>query len=137
MAVFVTRIIANLAKDSSADWAEPHDSPACGLREHGETRLKLFHLTSADAARSILRSGFKDGTESYMTDQQHTGVWFSDIPDPQHGPGVLLEVDFALTEQELTQYEWVEEGSHIREFLIPAAVVNSKAVARIAGHASG
>jgi hypothetical protein len=94
--------------------------------------MKLFHLTAADAAHSILSSGFKDATKSYMTDQQHTGVWFSDVPDLQHGPGVLLEVNFALSEEELTQYEWVEEGSHIREFLIPAAVVNAKAVVRIA-----
>lgn len=46
--------------------------------------------------------------------------------------GVSLEVNIDFTEEALAAYEWVEEGHHIREFLIPAVVFNSKGVVRVA-----
>jgi hypothetical protein len=72
------------------------------------------------------------GWRSNLTDQQYSGVWLSDVSDEQQG-GVLLEVNIDLTEEQLAQYEWVEEEKNFyREWLIPAAVVNSKAVVQIA-----
>jgi hypothetical protein len=43
---------------------------------------------------------------------------------------VLLQVVFDLTETELTEYEWVEEGEPYREWLIPA-IVNAKGKVRV------
>ena len=91
--------------------------------------IKLHHFTTAEAARAILESGFKDGTGSYMTNRLHTGVWLSDVPmsDADGGPdnGVLLEVQLRISARTLRTYEWIEEGKPYREFLIPARIVNA------------
>ena len=43
----------------------------------------------------------------------------------------LLLVELDLIEQELAQFEWVEEGKDYREWLIPAALINAKAKVQI------
>jgi len=96
--------------------------------------LRLFHRTSAETAEAILKSGFKDGTGSYLTAQEYSGVWLSDVPlDPNEGAfgDILLEVMLNVPEQELEQFEWKEEGKGYREWLVPALLINSKAVVRI------
>jgi hypothetical protein len=95
--------------------------------------MKLYHRTTASRAEAILRDGFKDGTGHYLTDQLHSGVWLSNEPlDCNEGAtgDVLLEVE-GLIDAELAAYEWVEEGKTYREWLIPAAIVNTKATVRI------
>jgi hypothetical protein len=97
----------------------------------------LYHRTNPQAAGSILKNGFKDGTGNYLTTDFHSGVWLSDRPlDENEGAfgDVLLEVTFAAAEHELRGYEWVEEGweKGYREFLIPAALLNPRITVRIA-----
>ncbi len=96
--------------------------------------LTLFHRTEAENAESILRSGFEDGHGKYLTANEYSGVWLSDIPlDANEGAfgDTLLGVDLDLSEKELGQYEWIEEGKGFREFLIPAALINEKANVRV------
>jgi hypothetical protein len=85
----------------------------------------LYHRTYQERAAAILRDGFHDSTGRYLTDEDHTGVWFSDRPDCGMPTGdVLLEIFMSLPEAELAGYEWIEEGKGYREWLIPATVVN-------------
>jgi hypothetical protein len=96
--------------------------------------LKLFHRCYAEDAHAILQTGFKDGTGNYMTTHEHSGVWLSNVPlDANEGAfgDVLLEVQLDAPEEELGQFEWVEEGIGYREFLMPAALVNARAIVRI------
>jgi hypothetical protein len=44
---------------------------------------------------------------------------------------ILMEIVTDLTEQELRNYEWVEDGTGFREFLIPASVINARGKVRI------
>jgi hypothetical protein len=86
----------------------------------------LYHKTNAENVGAILRDGFMDAIGCYLTDTQHTGVWLSDNPDACVGRGVLFELRFSGTEAELSDFEWVEEGKKYREWLVPAAFVNSR-----------
>jgi hypothetical protein len=88
----------------------------------------LYHRTTAEAARLILESGFKDATGHYMTDLPWTGVWVSDEPlDANEGAcgDTLLEITTDLSETDMDEYCWREEGKMFREYLIPAATINA------------
>jgi hypothetical protein len=70
-----------------------------------------------------------------MTDREWSGVWLSAQPlDGNDGAWgeALLCVDIACTEGEISCFEWVEEGKTHREWLIPAAFVNSRATVSLA-----
>ncbi len=97
--------------------------------------LVLYHRTTVKNANRILAHGFKDATGTYLTEQEwsgvppqkFTGVWLSDqLLDINEGvPGdVVFVVTLDLSEAELDQYEWVEEGKPYREWLVPAELVN-------------
>ena len=90
----------------------------------------LYHRTSSANAESILKSGFKDHTGTYPTDQQFTGVWFSDKPLDVKGieGDTLLIVSLRATDKALEDYEWIEEDKGYREWLIPARLINSKLI---------
>jgi hypothetical protein len=94
--------------------------------------VKLYHRTDQEAAAQILKYGFRDGKGTYMTKQEHSGVWLSNVPlDENEGAfgDVLLELD--LPDEKLTPYEWIEEGKPYREFLVPAgSLPNSKSSRR-------
>lgn len=83
--------------------------------------MKLYHGT--DAVAAIEREGFRDGHGSYMTDQQWSGVWFSDAPLLDHAVAGFFEVEPFETE-DLSEWEWVQQGLGYREFLVPADVAN-------------
>jgi hypothetical protein len=94
---------------------------------------RYFHGTSRAAARAILSEGWRDGRGKYLTDTEHTGVWLSDRPNDQEMAamdGILLvvEVPALLVEPP----EWIEEGKEYREFLVPAALLNSHGTVAIA-----
>lgn len=94
----------------------------------------LYHRTDPQAAESILQRGFRDGNGKYMTTTTHSGVWLSNVPlDENEGAfgDILLEVITDMTDPEIAQYEWIEEEKGYREFLIPAAVINSRIKIRI------
>lgn len=91
----------------------------------------LYHVTTARNAEKILRSGFRDATGFYLTDQVRTGVWFSDEPLSCHegaaGDSVLeVRVDDRY-DGELAAFEFFEEGKHYREWQIPVGFANGHA----------
>jgi hypothetical protein len=86
----------------------------------------VFHVARLDAAEAIDRNGFEDGTGTFLTEQQFSGVWVSDRPlVDQSGIDnpVVFEIDVA--DSALSDMEWIEEGKGYREWLVPAAVLNS------------
>jgi len=94
----------------------------------------LYHRTDPQSAENILRDGFRDGTGTYLTMNTYSGVWLSNVPlDENEGAvgDILLEVDIDMPKSEIGQYEWIEEGKPYREFLVPAAEINSRMKARI------
>lgn len=96
--------------------------------------MRLYHRT--DAADDIVAHGFRDGAGSYLTTSQHTGVWISDLPLDE-GEGATGEALFALDIEEalIADYEWIEEGKSYREWLVPAALLNDRAEARLLSEA--
>jgi hypothetical protein len=96
--------------------------------------IRLYHCTDASAAEAILRDGFRDGCDTYMTDQQFEGVWLSDSPlGPNEGVwgDVLLEIRFKVPPDDLSDFEWIEEGKGYREWLVPAVLLNARAAINI------
>lgn len=101
--------------------------------------MRLFHSTTAVAAASILTVGFRDTTFTYLTGRLWTGVWLSDRPlDGNEGAaiGALLAVDLDLADDELAEFEWVEDGKPYREWLVPAEVINRRAAISLADEES-
>jgi hypothetical protein len=90
--------------------------------------ITLYHRTSEDIARQIVAHGFRDGEGYYMTSRLHTGVWVSDQPlDCNEGANgnALIRIELAKEESEIASFEWIEDGKPYREWLIPAALLNS------------
>jgi len=88
--------------------------------------VRLFHITSNANAEAILKEGFRDATGYYLTDQQHTGVWVSGEPfDGQYLNDANTLFAIEIPEDAISEFEWVEEAKTIREWLIPAALLNS------------
>jgi len=91
--------------------------------------MKLYHGTTTAAQQAILLAGFQDGSGSYMTDREHSGVWLSNrLLDENEGVCsealLIVEIDAGLVEP----YEWVNEPPMgYREFLVPAAILNAHA----------
>jgi hypothetical protein len=89
----------------------------------------LYHRTSRERAEQIIKDGFRDGIGYYLTAELHKGVWFSDRPlDSNEGADgdALLVIDVEMTDDELWDFEWIEEGKPYREWLIPAEVINPR-----------
>lgn len=79
-------------------------------------KMRLYHRTTWENARQILRTGFVDGTGNYLTERQFSGVWLSNVPlDINEGASgdTLLAIDVRLTKAQLDEFEWVEEGNLI------------------------
>jgi hypothetical protein len=52
-------------------------------------------------------------------------VWFSDTPlDANEGAEGDTTLVIDVLEREIEEYEWIEDGDHHREWLIPAQLVN-------------
>lgn len=91
----------------------------------------FYHRTTEGRAVSILANGFRDGTERPVGDL--IGVFLS--VDPNLGEeevpdGVVLVIDLPDSESDLSYYELVEEGKPYREWLVPAALINSRGAVR-------
>ena len=99
--------------------------------------MKLFHVTGNKNAEAILKEGFKegfrgirpgirDGTGTYLTDREWSGVWISDKPfDDAHLSDGITLFAIEIPEEDISDLEWVEEGKPYREWLVPAALLNS------------
>jgi hypothetical protein len=91
----------------------------------------LYHRTAFKNAQSILDIGFLDSTGFYMTAEELTGVWLSNIPlDINEGADgdTLLQIKLDFTEEEIDKYECKEDERPYREFLMPSELVNSKII---------
>jgi len=85
--------------------------------------VKLYHRTTAAAAKSILADGFRDAKCTYGSTRMHRGVWLSDVPlDVNEGADgdILLCVTLACDGERIQNFEWVEVGKPYREWLVPA-----------------
>ena len=94
--------------------------------------MKLYHVTTCDRARTILRQGFRDNTDPYGTDRQRSGVWLADRPLDWHegvNGNTILAVSIDCEVDDLSAYEWDQEGLPYREWLIPADFVNKRTIA--------
>ena len=90
--------------------------------------MKLYHVTTRRAAKSILSHGFRDGSGSYMLESfTLTGVFVSEQPldsnEGAHGDTVL-EIELDVDEHTLDDDELIEEGKPYREWCVPAARLN-------------
>jgi hypothetical protein len=85
--------------------------------------MKVYHRTNeVDAIR---RDGFKDGSGTYLTANEHSGVWVSDCPlDVNEGAGGNQVLELTIPGSTFERYEWVEDTKNFREALVPAASLN-------------
>jgi hypothetical protein len=91
--------------------------------------IALWHRTYAANAAAILPEGFRDGTGHYMTDRETFGVWLSNFPlDSNEGAwgDTVLQVTLDCTEDEIREFEWIEDEKPYREFLVPASFIATK-----------
>lgn len=92
--------------------------------------VKLYHCTGDAVAAAIIADGFRDGTGSYLTSHQFTGVWFADRPldvndfGAMRSPGEQIVLEITAPDNGLEDWELVEEGKLYREWVIPAATAN-------------
>lgn len=105
---------------------------SCLGRNQGS--LKLYHTTSKEIAQKILSTGFTDTCGDYGFKNIRggplslSGVWFADRPlddfdcDKSFADPIVLEVD--VDPDVIEEFSLVEPGTHYREWLIPAKIVN-------------
>ena len=88
--------------------------------------MRFFHATGNKNAEAILKEGFRDGTNFYLTDREWSGVWISDKPfDDAHLSDGITLFAIEIPEEDISEFEWVEEGKPYREWLVLAALLNS------------
>ena len=99
----------------------------------------FYHRTATENAAVIIESGFRDGTGTYGTNREHRGVWISDRPlDANDGAegDTVITMEVELTAEELDFFEWVQEGSGYREWLIPAETLNARMRSKAIGESN-
>jgi hypothetical protein len=88
--------------------------------------LTLYHRTTVEVARTILRDGFRDSLWAYT---EASGVWVSDraLGENEGGSGTaVLRVNLDASEADLVSYERIEEAKPYHEWLMPADLLNSR-----------
>lgn len=108
----------------------------------------FYHRTTPQAAEDIMANGFRDSTGSYLTVNEYTGVWLSDVPltsdyaiSLRGEDDVFLAVTLPGPREDLAEYEWVEEdpdtgepaAKGYREWLVPAEKINGSCVLDLLG----
>jgi hypothetical protein len=91
------------------------------------TMVTLYHGTTEEIARLIVVDGFGDSEGYFGTESLHSGVWLSDRPleaDEGASGNALLRVGLNIGDQEISRFEWIEDGKAYREWLIPARLIN-------------
>ena len=99
----------------------------------------FFHRTTPEDARSVIESGFKNGSGYFLSNRIWTGVWLSSVPiGSDHGAegDALLMVELEIDDGELARWEWVAEGRTYREWLIPANILNKCATVELVERSS-
>ena len=91
--------------------------------------MRLFHIANNTNAEAILKDGFRDVMGYHHAGQEWTGVWVSSEPLDWSQRQYLNEANtlFAIEipDDVISEFEWAEEGKLIREWLIPAELLNS------------
>jgi hypothetical protein len=90
-------------------------------------RVKVYYITQAENAASVLANGFRDGTGRPASQAEHRGVWVCDrllvlLSGIELGDVACFEI--RVPREWLLRYEWREEGRGYREFLVPAIELN-------------
>jgi hypothetical protein len=103
--------------------------------------VRLYHVTSHEAAERIVRNGFRDGEIGRHWAPVEHGVWVADRPFDTASMGqvksqalLALEVpEDAVAEYEIVEYD-EETGERLdkayREWIVPADVLNRWPVER-------
>ena len=90
----------------------------------------LFHATTPERAKAILRDGFIDGRGNYIAEMELLGVWLSDYPlDTNAGArgDAVLTVSFALPLSCLAEFEVIENDKTYREWCVPSDFIKQHA----------
>jgi hypothetical protein len=86
--------------------------------------MRIFHSTVNANVAVIVREGFKDNEEKYLSDFAWRGVWVSDRPLHLDGvPGNAL-LALEIPEELFAGYEWIQEDATYRGSLIPSTILN-------------
>jgi hypothetical protein len=94
---------------------------------------EVYHITNAEAGELILAKGFRDSTGTYMTPNEHTGVWVSDRPCFLTGPYDVDSaacIELTIEDSLIAFYEWRQDWLRYREWLVPAELLNTRASMR-------
>ena len=92
--------------------------------------MKLYHVTTSDAAKAILRAGFRDTAGTYGPGR--SGVCLVDRPldcNDISADSIILAVSLDCGPSDLSDYEWAQDGQSHQEWLIPADFVNKHTLA--------
>ena len=91
--------------------------------------MRLFHIANKANTEVILKDGFRDVMGYHNAGQEWTGVWVSSEPlgwsQRQYLNNANTIFAIEIPEDVISEFEWVEEGKLIREWLIPARLLNS------------
>jgi len=103
--------------------------------------MRLFHIANIANAEAILKDGFRDVMGYHYAGQEWTGVWVSSEPLDWSQRQYLNEANtlFAIEipEDVISEFEWVEERKTIREWLVPASLLNQYGPAVVTDDADG
>ena len=83
---------------------------------HKKRMARLFRVTNVDAARLIIRDGFRDAAAHYGTEMKLKGVWLSDRPfDANEGAKgeTVLGAALSVPLFSLADYELIGEGDRL------------------------
>lgn len=76
--------------------------------------MKLYHVTSLDAALMVLVEGFHDAPHPWLPEQEAEGVWLTESPLSVHEGlppdwNTVLEVELDVPAAELDRWHWQQE----------------------------
>ena len=86
--------------------------------------MRIFHSTVNANVAVIVREGFKDNEEKYLSDFAWRGVWVSDRPLLLDGGSCNALLALEIPDELFAEYEWVQEDATYRGSLIPATILN-------------
>ena len=95
-----------------------------------EPRVRYYHRTSGANAASIMRDGFVDAESATSTKHMFRGVWISegrlDDVKSMTDREVLLAIDVDDPKDcaRINTFEWTDDSSVYRKWLVPAKLLN-------------
>ena len=104
--------------------------------------MRLFRRVTQNEAQRDFACGFTDHTSTYLTGQELSGVWVSDLALDCNdfgniAPSILLQIDLAVSEYTLSGYEYMGDGKVYREWLVPADLLNALATIQVIDEGAG